>query len=107
MESNTCKSKLFRILISLILLIIPFLSNPLKVFASITMDEFSVPTANIRPLGITYGPGGNLWFTEGQSADKIGMITTKGNFSEFPIPTKNSYLYGITSGSDGNVWFTE
>jgi streptogramin lyase len=56
------------------------------------------------PIGITAGPDGNVWFTEGL-ANKIGRITTDGVVTEFgPF---GSYPYGITTGPDGNLWFTE
>ncbi len=46
-----------------------------------------VPTAQSRPLGITAGPGGNLWFTENGSINgvsKIGRISPSGTITEFP-----------------------
>src|SRR5512135_2025924 len=52
------------------------------------VTEFSLPTPNSRPYGITTGPDGNLWFTEFGS-DKIGRITPSGAVSEFALP-KNS-----------------
>jgi len=75
-------------------------------FGQVTINEFSVPTANGAPVGITRGPDGNLWFTE-QLGNKIGRITTGGVVTEFPIPTAGSGPYGITSGPDGNLWFME
>ncbi len=45
-----------------------------------------VPTAQSRPLGITAGPGGNLWFTDSGS-NKIGRISPSGKITEFPVPT--------------------
>src|SRR5439155_597612 len=67
--------------------------------------EFQIPTPFSFPDGITAGPDGNLWFTEG-FADKIGRITTAGEITEFPL-TALSFPYGITAGPDGNLWFTE
>ena len=37
-------------------------------------NEFPIPTADSRPAGITTGPDGALWFTEG--ANNIARITT-------------------------------
>jgi streptogramin lyase len=75
-----------------------------RITPSGTITEFTVPTQNSLPTGITAGPDGNLWFTE-QSANKIGRITTSGTFlTEFssgPAP------FGITTGADGNLWFAE
>src|SRR5262249_50433456 len=55
------------------------------------------------PLGITTGPDGALWFTEG-IAGKIGRITTTGTVTEFAAPTAKGGE--ITTGPDGALWFT-
>src|SRR5438046_8978896 len=69
--------------------------------------EFTLPTPRSEPGGITAGPDGNLWFTEG-STNRIGRITTAGAITgEFTIPTANSYPNWITAGPDGNLWLTE
>jgi streptogramin lyase len=69
--------------------------------------EFTIPTANSQPYGITAGPDGNLWFTEGNSS-KVGKITPAGGVTEFSIPPGFDHqLYGITAGIDGNLWFTD
>jgi streptogramin lyase len=73
-----------------------------------SITEFSIPTANSFPVGITAGPDGNLWFIE--AIGKIGRITTAGVVTgEFPIPTfEGSFPFGtITPGPDGNLWFVE
>ncbi|MGH2484674.1 MAG: virginiamycin B lyase family protein, partial [Ktedonobacterales bacterium] len=69
-------------------------------------QEFSVPTANSGPAGLTMGPDGNLWFTE-STGNQIGRMTPNGAVSEFPIPTSASSPDAITTGPDGNLWFTE
>jgi virginiamycin B lyase len=79
---------------------------------SVSITEYPVPTTNVfiqangNPYGITAGPDGALWFTEGM-ANKIGRITTAGAFTEYPVPTPNSGLDPITAGPDGALWFTE
>ncbi|HSW87854.1 MAG TPA: C39 family peptidase [Candidatus Saccharimonadales bacterium] len=70
-----------------------------------SIDEFPLPPISNNLLGITLGPDGNVWFTEG--SNKIGRITPSGDIIEFPLPNSNSFPYGITAGPDGNVWFTE
>ena len=65
-----------------------------------------ISTAQSRPLGITAGPDGNLWFTE-NTGNKIGRISPSGTITEFPVPTADSGLQGITVGPGGNLWFTE
>ncbi len=57
-------------------------------------------------LGITAGPDGNMWFTEGP-ANKIGRITSTGAITEFPLPAPFNNPFAITTGPDGNLWFTE
>ena len=70
-----------------------------------TITEFTVPTANSQPGGITAGPDGNIWFTE-LGASKIGRITPAGTITEFPIAASSNPEF-IAVGSDGNMWFPE
>lgn len=70
--------------------------------------EFTIPTTDSGPADITWGPDGNVWFTEnGVDGNKIGRMTPAGVFTEFPLPTPDCGPEGITAGPDGNVWFTE
>ncbi|HZU67725.1 MAG TPA: Virginiamycin B lyase [Ktedonobacteraceae bacterium] len=71
-----------------------------------TVTEYAIPTKESQPVGITTGPDGNLWFTEGHG-NKIGKVTPGGVFTEYTLPTTMSEPEGITSGPDGNLWFTE
>jgi streptogramin lyase len=72
-----------------------------------TVNEFTVPTLDSFPLGITRGPDGNLWFTE-QNKAKIGQITTAGAVTgEFTITTPGAVPTSIAPGADGKLWFTE
>ncbi len=68
--------------------------------------EFSIPTAEAKPVSIAPGPDGNLWFTE-HEGNKIGRITPSGAITEFSLPTPASALEEIAPGPDGNMWFTE
>src|SRR5579872_5938459 len=59
---------------------------------NVTFTEFALPIANSKPLGITAGPDGNIWFTEGDGAsttmaNDIGRITPTGTITKFPIPS--------------------
>lgn len=64
------------------------------------VTEYTVPTANSEPEGITAGSDGALWFTE-YRAGQIGRITTSGSFKEYTIPDSYANAASITSGSDG------
>src|SRR5437867_1070567 len=48
--------------------------------------EFTIPTSNSNPIGITAGRDGNLWFTE-NNGSQIGRITTAGTVTGYPVPT--------------------
>lgn len=61
-------------------------------------------TDNSDVRGITEGPDGAMWFTEG-GRSKIGRITTDGTLTEFDAPS--SSIPDITLGPDGNLWFTD
>jgi streptogramin lyase len=65
--------------------------------------EFSIPTQNSAPFGITAGPDGNVWFTE-EAGGKVGRITPTGKITEFPV--SGGLLRNITMGPHGNLWFT-
>src|SRR5204863_116312 len=76
--------------------------------------EFKIPSAvpaqglatpGSRPLGITAGSDGAVWFTEFK-ANKIGRITRDGKITELSISTPNGQPFCISAGPDGNVWFT-
>jgi hypothetical protein len=56
--------------------------------------EYSIPTPNSAPMGITVGPDGALSFTE-TGANKIGRITKHGLVTEFSIPTADSQLRAV------------
>ncbi len=97
------RSQFCAMLFVLILGFVIFVSSPAN---AVTINEFTVPTANSNLGDIATGPDGNLWFTE-FDGNKIGRITTAGAITEFTIPTTGSTPYGITAGPDGNLWFAE
>src|SRR5450755_2468879 len=59
------------------------------------LTEFPLPTTASRPVEITLGPDGNLWFTEGDG-NNVGRITPEGNITEFPVRTAGSTPGNIT-----------
>lgn len=73
-----------------------------------SISEYQL-SGNAGPYGITGGPDGNLWFTEG-IASKIGFMTTSGTLNGEIATSRTSPTSqptGITTGPDGNLWVTE
>ena len=55
--------------------------------ASANFSEYPVPTPGSEPTLITFGPDGNLWFTENDyRSNAIASITTSGVVTEYPLP---------------------
>ncbi len=82
---------------------VPEASAIAKITTAGVVTEYPLPTAS-WPIGITGGPGGDVWFAE-HGTDKVGKITTSGAITEYALPT-GSRPSSITSGPDGNAWFT-
>lgn len=60
-----------------------------------------------KPLGISNGPDGALWFTE-PGRNRIGRLTINGtSYTEYAVKSPNSGLAQIVEGSDNALWFTE
>lgn len=68
-----------------------------------TVIEYPIPD---HATGLTEGPDGNVWFTEGNS-NTVAKITPAGVVTEYLLPTPSSYPTSITTGPDGNLWFTQ
>lgn len=59
-----------------------------------------------KPLFITAGPDGNMWFTN-RGTNTIGRITMSGEVTSYGLGiTPKADLTGIVAGPDGNLWFT-
>ena len=70
-----------------------------------TVEVGAVLTTGSQAFGITLGPDGALWYSEG--AGRIGRFQPGGATpQEFTAPTAGA-LAGITLGPDGNLWFVE
>lgn len=67
---------------------------------------FTNMTYASRPISITRGPDGKLYYTE-QSAGRIGRITTNGTINEVFVADGTTQPLDITTGPDGGVWFTQ
>ena len=70
------------------------------------VTEFPITTAASYPVGITAGPDGNLWFTEGSAATRSAGSPRPASSPSSPSPRPTAGL-SIAAGPDGNLWFTE
>lgn len=68
------------------------------------LAEYTVPTADSRPVGMVLGPDNAFWFTKA-GANQIGRISLDGEVTEYPLPEENSFPLRITTGPDGALWF--
>jgi virginiamycin B lyase len=77
---------------------------------NLSITEFVLPGAG-RPMNITTGPDGALWFTvgdvPGSSENQIGRITTAGVITLHSLPVGSRGSFGIAAGPDSALWFTE
>ena len=69
----------------------------------IAIGTYGLPVTDAN--GITTGPDGALWFTNGGGSPSIGRITTAGAVTMYPLDC-NCYPVGITAGPDGALWFS-
>ena len=60
-----------------------------------TITEFPTPTVRSQPSGITTGPDGALWFTEG---DQVGRLIPDGTSTLKLLPGAFAQPLGITAG---------
>lgn len=68
--------------------------------------EYTTPTANSGPTGITTGSDKNIWVLEG-SANKVAQVSVSGTINEFSLPSTTVAPSDIVSGSDGNLWYVD
>lgn len=69
--------------------------------------QYWVPEGGCHPYpaGITTGPDGNVWFTDGACSSIAKLDVSTGSVSRYP--NIGYHPYGITTGPDGNLWFTD
>jgi virginiamycin B lyase len=81
---------------------------PTNATSTASMEHFSLPNPNSRPVHIVAGPDGLMWFTE-QQANRIGWMDPKdpNNNGDFALPTDAAAPDVIVVGPDGSLWFTE
>ena len=78
-------------------------SSVLRVTPNGQVAEF-VRASGVLRGGITPGPGGALWFTEGGLIRRMAVDGTV--TGQFPL-VYGAFAEGIAAGPDGNLWFTE
>lgn len=71
------------------------------------IEEFTVPTANSAPSGITVTPNGNVWFVQ-RDGNNLGKFDPQTNiFEEYLYPRSNALLEDLDSAIGGDlIWFT-
>jgi virginiamycin B lyase len=57
------------------------------------------------PRYIVAAPDGDLWFTEWNTAGKVGRIDASGQVTEYS-GASGMQPFDIVVGTDGNLWFT-
>ena len=70
------------------------------------VSEYTIPTANSRPIAITRAPSGtDMYFTE-EAGNNIGRITAAGVITEFAVPPSqsDSILASLAFDSNGNIY---
>ena len=86
--------------------------NPLQSSSHTTVEPTTVPTGTtttFQLLGgetyyLTTGPDGAIWFTE-TGNNKIGRMTTNGDYKEFTLPTFDERAKIVANKS--GLWFSE
>lgn len=70
------------------------------------MEIFPLNNQPSKPIYISPGPNGNMWFTELEGS-RVGKISSAGEITTFSLPTENARPIVIFPGPDGLMWFTE
>jgi len=74
--------------------------------ASVSIQEWLVPTLGSRPHDPLYAPDGSIWWT-GQWANVLGRLDPKTEeMKEYPLKTPSSGPHGLTADKAGNIWYT-
>lgn len=74
--------------------------------ATCTYNEFTIPTSNSGPSGLTSDQSGVLWFAESNVA-KIAKMTIGGSITEYPTGLTNSAPLAVAIAGDNSVWYLD
>jgi streptogramin lyase len=87
------------------------LIKPVNGITNYTLTEWTVPTANSGPYGMSLDTSGNCcWFLEFFGNKLAHLDPTTGTFQEWPLPTANAQPTGVTTtvfSGQMMVWGTE
>ncbi|HTZ55059.1 MAG TPA: hypothetical protein VMB20_08330 [Candidatus Acidoferrum sp.] len=86
-------------------LVLPVTNTPVTHSVTINGTQITEYGGYIRPYGITKGPDGNIWFTEGTS--NVDAISPTNASLVFNQNISGSDLFDIIAGSDGAMWITD
>ena len=74
--------------------------------ATVSFQEWDIPTSSSLPHDPTAAPDGSLWYT-GMNSNTLGRLDpTTGKIKEYPLKTANSGPHGLVADEKGNIWFT-
>jgi virginiamycin B lyase len=74
--------------------------------ATVSFQEWDIPTSNSLPHDPTAAPDGSLWYT-GMNSNTLGRLDpVTGKIKEYPLKTSNSGPHGLVADDKGNIWFT-
>src|SRR5258707_7414471 len=103
MFSNLSRlKKLPVLLVMIVVLVLSSANNRSLAQGAPAVTEYSIPTNQSRPFGITAGPDGAMWVAEGDG-NKIGRVAIDGKITEFGIPTAGSKPSFLVSDPDAEI----
>lgn len=71
-------------------------------------NEFSIPTSNAQPEGLTVDHNGVLWFAESASGiGKVAKMTTGGIVTEYATGLAGSDPLAVAIAGDNTVWYVD
>ncbi len=73
--------------------------------AAPTVEEFPLTASNGRPIAVTVGGDGAVWFAD-DGVNAIGRLAPDGAVTMFPLSGERQPV-GIATGHDGSIWFTQ
>ncbi len=90
----------------------PIIGTPAETTAATTTSKIDPCITEIalpgdHPLGLTFGPDGNLWFSANENHIDRMLAHPPYTVTQIPVPLSSPLLVDMTPGPDGNMWFTD